>query len=1090
MDRDCVCEGTIVTGKHISHKIETLEPCKEYVFGYDQKTSGLEAHKQSAFLYKGVRDCVEVTLRDGRKVECTPDHPFLTSDNRWIRANDLTPNDKLKVGIVNPLVNYEEEIRECEGYELRVGNLTFETDTVEELKKTLAFSRILGYILTDGTIRETGGISVCLGHELDAEAFLEDIELITDKSPKIWIDRGCPNIHIPSILGNEIQKLPGIMIGRRTVKHGSYPEFLTDDDCPKPILREFLGGLFGGDGYAPCLRMAEGKRNIFSSVGFTQNKREDHLPSLQIMFEDIQRMLNRFGITKCNINTPHEDTPPQKREKKVSQNIMIQPVFNIITETPLDPNTIVPVFNIIKLDQPTTMIQPVFNIIPNEIQVQTIFNIITDETTVNVRVPHDKTIGESVKEIIPLLNEKTGKKTLNISQDAAPTEDESNLRFFGLKIHIEVDQLVDFAEKIGFRYCCHKSQRLSVAVSYRKLRDGVVKQNNWITERTNQLTNYRQRKIENPNCKVSVKRFYDQAVSELTQKEVILNECSIPTKGSILGYLRTGSTCGSFRNDKFSTAGDYAYEIGALDSFLADDNDDGSHKTAYGVNRSETSLPTFNLQVIDVRPIGKKKVYDIQVDNVHSFLANGVVAHNCMISHGAPRMMQERLCLVSDAYEVAICARDGCIAVHSPAKNLFECRICGQSDMVGKLTIPFVFKLLIHYMEAVGIRMVLEVEKVLSLLEQTALDEVVPPPMIDVASVHTKQQFYTVYSEKDLDLWQRLNEWIRKEKFLHCRGDYERFVEIINTMINIQSDRIISDVEIYTALRRAYAEISASPSYKACYVPPRPKTIDDLTPGLRNMNINAVVNIGIDDGGEVTDVIANYLNSPDYVNSLPVAFRKQIPRDHIFGLGDVPSESISYNTFTYATKKPKVKKIAAGDVSLEIRDVSWREGSLPFPDESVDIIFMLRALPKVQKPSKLLSEIHRVLTPTGRFIIRENDINPYALSMIVDLRNGLKEIVWPEKKVTQLGSNGLVEEKSDAEIISNFINNYNTHYRKKEDWEVLFREKHFTRLTGTDELERLYHTMDDPYVLGLKTGGDVSNAFRTYTAIYQKDPKI
>jgi SAM-dependent methyltransferase len=1086
MDRDCVCEGTLVTGKHVSYKIENLGPCTEQVLGYDEKTNGLKYEDQSEFLYKGEVECLELTLRDGRKIECTPDHPFLTANNRWVKANDLTPDDQLKAGIMNPVVDFNDEIRECNGYELEVGDLLFKTDTMDELKKTLAFARIMGYLLTDGTIRESGYVSVCLGHQLDAEAFLEDIELLTNKKPTIGMDQGCYNINIPAVLGNEIQKLPGIMIGKRTIQYGSYPEFLTDDECPKPILREFLGGLFGGDGYAPCLRQAEGKRNIFSSIGFTQNKREDHLKSLHTMFGHLQRMLAKFGITKCNINTPFEDTPPQQREKKiVTQMTMINPIFNIVSDDPLQP--ILNVF-LEQLPEGTTLINPVFNIIP-ENTVQPFFNIITEETTMNLRVPHDKSVGESVKEVMPILNERSGKKILNVSQDAVPTEgNNENLRFFMLKLHIEVDQLVDFAEKIGFRYCIHKAQRLAIAVSYRKLRDGVTRQCNWVTERVNELTNYRQRKLENPSCKVSVKPAYDQAVYELTQRETILNECSIPRKASVIGYLNTGSTCGSFRNEKFPTAGDYAYEIGALNSFLSDDNDDGSHQTAYGVNRSETSLPTFNLQVIGRRPIGKKKVYDIQVDNVHSFLANGVVAHNCMISHGAPRMMQERLCLVSDAYPVAICARDGCIAVHSPAKNLFECRICGQSDMIGKLTIPFVFKLLIHYMEAVGIRMVLEVEKVLSLLEETALNEIVAPPMIDVASVQTKQQFYTVYTEKDLDLWQRLNEWIRKEKFLNCRPDYERFVGIINQMINVQSDRIISDVDIYLALRRAYAEISASPSYRACAVAPKPKTIKDLVPALRGLNINAVVNIGIDDDGEVTDVIANYLNSQEYLNSLPPQYRKTIPRDRIFALGEAPSESITYNTFTYATKKPKVKTIAAGDVSLAIRDISWREGSLPYANESVDVVFMLRALPKIQKPSKLLAEIHRILTPTGRLVIRESDINPYALSMIADLKNGIKEIVWPDKKSAQLGT--VVEEKSDIEIVNTHINNYNVHYRKKEDWEVLLREKHFTRLGGSEELDYLYATSNDPYVLSLKTGGDVTNSFRNYTAVYQKDPSL
>ena len=57
----------------------------------------------------------------------------------------------------------------------------------------------------------------------------------------------------------------------------------------------------------------------------------------------------------------------------------------------------------------------------------------------------------------------------------------------------------------------------------------------------------------------------------------------------------------------------------------------------YATKSNEGGLPTMNLKVIDIRPVGKHLVYDIEVDKIHSFLANGIVAHNCMISHGVSR---------------------------------------------------------------------------------------------------------------------------------------------------------------------------------------------------------------------------------------------------------------------------------------------------------------------------------------------------------------------------------------------------------------------------------------------------------------------
>ena len=53
-------------------------------------------------------------------------------------------------------------------------------------------------------------------------------------------------------------------------------------------------------------------------------------------------------------------------------------------------------------------------------------------------------------------------------------------------------------------------------------------------------------------------------------------------------------------------------------------------KVKYDVDKNIESLPTFNLKVIGLKRIGKHKGYDIQITKNETFLANGLVTHNCL----------------------------------------------------------------------------------------------------------------------------------------------------------------------------------------------------------------------------------------------------------------------------------------------------------------------------------------------------------------------------------------------------------------------------------------------------------------------------
>jgi intein/homing endonuclease len=574
--------------------------------------------KQIGFLYKGERECIKVTLQDGRTNICTPEHPLLTSNNEWIKAKDLKVNEQcVKASVTCPLVNFKEEIAECNGWKLRVGDLTFKTDTKDNYTKTLIFAKLIGYLITDGNINKINNSYNCslfLGHMIDVNSIVKELKLLCNVKQINFKHKNLYVVRIPAGLGYHIAQLDGLVIGKKVNQRAQLPDFILDPACPKPIIREFLGGLFGGDGHTCVLGMHRGKRDILSSISFSQTKYGKHLDSLTKMMEDIKGLLSKFDINGVTIQNFKQTTSSKTK-----------------TET-LDEN-----------------------------------------------------------------------------------------RSYQLTLHLDINELIPFSEKIGFRYCCHKSQRLEAGVSYKRLRNEVTRQHNWIVNRVDELTHFSEIKKETPNKIVHTKDAILKAVEELKAVEPIIHEYAIPSTHDITDHLVKGTQFGSFRGKGFPTAEEFLKEIGALDWFLTpeckkaeiDDVtlelfDEESEETetdisCYGVNRECDGLPTMELKVIDIRPAGIHKVYDIQVENTHSFLANGIVAHNCMISHGASRFTRGRMYDASDKYSVHICKKCGLIASYNDKMHIHHCRTCDNRTDFSYVEIPYACKLLFQELNTMNI---------------------------------------------------------------------------------------------------------------------------------------------------------------------------------------------------------------------------------------------------------------------------------------------------------------------------------------------------------------------------------------------------
>src|ERR1041384_6760301 len=115
----------------------------------------------------------------------------------------------------------------------------------------LAFARLLGHLLGDGSISAARQARMCVGQAIDREAVLDDVELVTGKRPAAnRYDERKWTIVLPRELSETISALPGARGCRQIAQAPTLPAFVLDDDCPVAVVREYLGGVFGADGRA------------------------------------------------------------------------------------------------------------------------------------------------------------------------------------------------------------------------------------------------------------------------------------------------------------------------------------------------------------------------------------------------------------------------------------------------------------------------------------------------------------------------------------------------------------------------------------------------------------------------------------------------------------------------------------------------------------------------------------------------------------------------------------------------------------------------------------------------------------------------
>lgn len=305
-NNECLDGNTpILNNCGLSIKIKNFNDNNHIIYGWNDKNivESTQTHK----LNQGMKDTIKLKFEDGREIICTPNHKLLTTNNEWIEAEKLSLNDSLICSIDGAIDHIGDDEKD---YELKLDGITLSMDTIDNRYKCLAFARILGYILTDGTIgkdKQTD-VRIFMGSLIDANSISRDIELFEGKMPKIKDTKRVFSVRLHTKLIRAIKSLEGIMFGKRSNQENQLPKFLLDDKCPKSIIREFLGGYFGGDGCMPRLS----KKSTLRGVKLELTIHKDKQQSMKIMFEHLQKLLDKLNVTGSFISGPFKMSKANK----------------------------------------------------------------------------------------------------------------------------------------------------------------------------------------------------------------------------------------------------------------------------------------------------------------------------------------------------------------------------------------------------------------------------------------------------------------------------------------------------------------------------------------------------------------------------------------------------------------------------------------------------------------------------------------------------------------------------------------------------------------------------------------------------------
>jgi DNA polymerase I-like protein with 3'-5' exonuclease and polymerase domains len=256
----CVAKGTLIASDRGWIPIEELHDNDKVI------THTGELRCVTKIWDMGTKPGVQIITSSGQRITCGVNHRFLTTEDKWVRAEDLQSGQLIKTASCEKMSPTNVQRFHFNFWDK--GNNRFVSEDLPYVEINALWSRLLGYLMGDGSIHTNSANIVCSDEFEDVKKDIVEIATKLGLYPRIRNSqrlkmdgtkgRVLYNIQIGSRVlvrffreigftgrreWKEEEKFPG---GHKSCKIFRVPKVIFMS--PKNIAKEFLVGLFETDG--------------------------------------------------------------------------------------------------------------------------------------------------------------------------------------------------------------------------------------------------------------------------------------------------------------------------------------------------------------------------------------------------------------------------------------------------------------------------------------------------------------------------------------------------------------------------------------------------------------------------------------------------------------------------------------------------------------------------------------------------------------------------------------------------------------------------------------------------------------------------